>query len=205
MGYSPLSQPGEAVQVNTRISNAVLAGAGLALVAASVPAHAQFGGILRRVTNGASSAAAPDPCAEGSSSSAGSRAIGNILGGVARDAAYDAGVSSYVPMAEFSDQLSTAIACQLDPEEQQQAAEATLEATRGGGEDGSAPPEVGQMAAWQSNTRDDVSGTSTVTARDDGELDCIVVTDVIIVRGEETRADKRMCRPPGSARYSIIA
>jgi len=39
----------------------------------------------------------------------------------------------------------------------------------------------------------------------EGELDCITVTDVVIVRGEETKADKRMCRPPGSRRYSIVA
>jgi hypothetical protein len=68
-------------------------------------------------------------------------------------------------------------------------------------------PQVGSTASWQSETRDDVSGTSTVTAREEteGELDCITVTDVIIVRGEETKADKRMCRPPGSRRYSIVA
>ena len=69
-------------------------------------------------------------------------------------------------------------------------------------------PEVGQMAAWTSNTREDVSGTSTVTGRErpgnDGR-DCITVTDVIIVDGEETRADKRMCRAPGAARYTIVA
>jgi hypothetical protein len=37
-----------------------------------------------------------------------------------------------------------------------------------------------------------------------GELDCITVTDIVIIEGEETRAEKRMCRAPGSARYSII-
>jgi hypothetical protein len=98
----------------------------------------------------------------------------------------------------------------LDPEEQAQAADATLRATRsdqyaGEGEEGA--PQVGSTASWQSETREDVSGTSTVTGREqtEGELDCITVTDVIIVRGEETRADKRMCRPPGSRRYSIVA
>jgi hypothetical protein len=52
-----------------------------------------------------------------------------------------------------------------------------------------------------------VSGTSTVTRREraKGDVDCITVTDVVIVQGEETRAEKRMCRAPGSARYSIIA
>ncbi len=190
-----------------RIGKVALALSGMALVATGVPAQAQFGGILRRVTNNAASPPS-DPCSEGSSSSVGSRIMGDVLSGAASDAASRAGVSSYVPLSEFSDQLSTAIACRLDPQEQQQAAEATIEATRGIGEDGEGVPEVGQMAAWQSNTRDDVSGTSTVTAREDtgrSGLDCITVSDVIIVRGEETRADKRMCRRPGSARYSIAA
>lgn len=68
-------------------------------------------------------------------------------------------------------------------------------------------PEVGASASWTSATRENVSGTSTVTSRDgsSGDLDCITVTDVVIIEGEETRAEKRMCRAPGSARYSIIA
>ena len=68
--------------------------------------------------------------------------------------------------------------------------------------------EVGAMAAWTSETREDVSGTSTVIARndeDDGGLQCITVSDVIIVSGEETRADKRMCRRPPAVRYAIAA
>ena len=58
------------------------------------------------------------------------------------------------------------------------------------------------------NTREDVSGTSTVIARNDDDgagLQCITVSDVIIVKGEETRADKRMCRRPPAARYAIAA
>ena len=132
--------------------------------------------------------------------------MGNLLGGAARDAANRAGVSSFVPVAEFSDQLSTSIACKLDPEEQKQAATATLEATRGAGEEGEV--EVGAMSAWTSGTREEVSGTSTVVARNDNEsggVQCITVSDVIIVRGEETRADKRMCRRPPAARYALLA
>ena len=62
------------------------------------------------------------------------------------------------------------------------------------------------MAAWTSNTREDVSGTSTVVARNDPDSDgvqCITVSDVIIVSGEETRADKRMCRRPPAVRYAL--
>ena len=68
-------------------------------------------------------------------------------------------------------------------------------------------PEIGRSAAWESDTRDGVSGTSTITSREasSGSNDCITVTDVIIVEGEETRADKRMCRLAGSPRYTIVA
>lgn len=183
--------------------------AGLSVVALVLPlavANAQFGSILRRARGATNAAASSDGCATGTSSNAGGRALGNILGGLANDAAYSSGVSSWVPSAEFADQLSTSIACKLDPEEQKQAADATLEATRGTGADGK--PEVGQMSQWTSNTRADVSGTSTVSSVERGGgdgRDCIVVTDVIIVDGEETRADKRMCRAPGAARYSIVA
>ena len=90
-------------------------------------------------------------------------------------------------------------------EMQKQAAEATLSVTRTDSED--AVPEIGASASWTSETRENVSGTSTVTGREAsrGDLDCITVTDVVIIEGEETRAEKRMCRAPGSARYSIIA
>ncbi len=185
--------------------------ASVVVVATVLPlasANAQFGGMLRRARGATNAAASSDGCATGSSSNAGGRAIGNILSGLANDAANRSGVSSWVPSAEFTDQLSTSIACKLDPEEQKQAADATLEATRGTGSSGTGKPEVGQMSQWTSNTRSDVSGTSTVSSvnlgGNDGR-DCIMVTDVIIVGGEETRAEKRMCRAPGSARYSIAA
>jgi hypothetical protein len=64
------------------------------------------------------------------------------------------------------------------------------------------------MAMWTSETRADVSGTSTVVASDEVNADglqCIMVTDVVIVNGEEARADKRMCRQPPAARYAIAA
>ncbi len=187
----------------TLVSAGVLA----ALLLPLGSAQAQFGGLLRRAREATNAAASGDGCSTGSSSNAGSRALGSMLRGAANDAAYETGVSSWVPSAEFADQLSTEIACRLDPQEQAKAAEATLEATRGGA-DGTGRPEVGQMAAWTSETREDVSGTSTVSSVERpgrGGQDCIMVTDVIIVGGEETRAEKRMCRAPGSARYSIAA
>lgn len=179
--------------------------AGLALAGLATPAQAQFGRLLgsgvRAATNSGSTA---DGCSEGKSRSTGSRVAGGILGSLAKSAAGRAGgVLYYVPVSSLTDQLTAAIACQLEPEEQQQAADATLEATRGGEGD----VEVGSMAAWTSSTREDVSGTSTVIARNEAEDDgvqCITVADVIIVKGEETRADKRMCRRP-PARYAIVA
>jgi hypothetical protein len=180
---------------------AMMSGA-LALAAVSLPAQAQLGGLFNSTKRGAEKA---DNCGKGKKGDRGRGALGGLLGGAVGELARSAGVSSWVPVPEFSDQLSESIACRLDPEEQKQAAEATLSVTRTDGED--AVPEVGASASWTSGTRENVSGTSTVTSREAsrGDLDCITVTDVVIIEGEETRAEKRMCRAPGSARYSIIA
>ena len=197
-----------------------LAGVVLGVLACGVmaaPAQAQFGGILGGAARGAASSAASagsddGGCANGRRRSGGSRVLGGILGGAASGAAGQVGgVLSYVPVAELTDQISSAIACKLDPDEQKQAADATMKATRS---DSDGEAQVGDMVAWRSATREDVSGTSTVVALDDGPgrgngrgnangLQCITVADVIIVNGEETRADKRMCRQPPAARYAI--
>jgi hypothetical protein len=115
-------------------------------------------------------------------------------------------VFTWVPISGLTDQLTAAIACKLDPEEQKQAAQATLDATRGAGAEGDVP--IGRSASWTSGTRAEVSGTSTVIGRNDegaGGTQCLVVSDVVIVRGEETRADKRMCRKPPAVRYALVA
>lgn len=175
----------------------------------TVPAHAQFGNIFRDAQRGAERSQA---CEEGRSGDVARGILGGILGGATRRTARDAGIPSFAPVSEFTDQLTTEIACILNPEEQEQAANATMEAVRGAPvdgdeDDGMEGPPVGQSASWTSQTREGVSGTSTVTARERPRAgrDCIMVTDVVIVEGEETRAEKRMCRPPGSARYSIVA
>ncbi len=177
----------------------------LALAAMSAPAQAQFGGLLGRVANPQEKSS--DGCPKGKSRSTGSKMLGSVLGSVAGSAAGRVGgVFNFVPIAGLTDQLTSAIACRLDAEEQKQAAEATLAATRGEG--AAADVAVGTSATWTSATRPDVSGTSTVVARNDaagGGLDCLVVSDVIIVKGEETRADKRMCRRPPAARYALTA
>jgi hypothetical protein len=178
----------------------------LAVAGLAVPAHAQFGGILGGAIRGATSSP-KDGCKEGRSRSTGSRVAGGILSGVA--SSYAGSVSpvfNWVPIAGLTDQLTASIACKLDPEEQKQAAQATLEATRGTGE--KAEVAVGSSQQWTSGTREDVSGTSTVVDREDhasGGAQCITVSDVIIVRGEETRADKHMCRRPPAVRYTLVA
>ena len=187
----------------------VLIGAGIVLLAPP-PAQAQFGGLFPRdARNVVDDATNEDACGKGKKGSAGSRVLGGILGRTARNAAGQAGISSWVPIGEVTDQLTPSVACGLDPEEQKQAADATLRATRSsdGTQDDATPVPVGSSAAWTSGTRAEVSGTSTVTGRIASAegADCITVTDVVIVRGEETTAAKRMCRPPGSRRYSLVA
>lgn len=179
----------------------------IALAVLAAPADAQFGGLLGGSRNRNASDDKSDKCSE-SRRSTGSRIAGGILGSIAGSAAGRAGgLLNYVPVASLTDTLTASIACRLDPKEQEQAAEATVEATRGADE--ASPPEVGQMAMWTSESRPDVSGTSTVTASDsevnDDGLQCLMVTDVIIVDGEEARAEKRMCRRPPAARYTIAA
>ncbi len=185
-----------------RIKLAGFAASALAIAVLAAPAQAQFGGLLG---GSRSSNRTTDGCSEGRSRSTGSRIAGGILGGVAGGLAGRAGgVFNWVPVAGLTDQLTAAIACKLDPEEQKQAAEATLEATRVAEEGGDV--EVGNMAAWTSETRENVSGTSTVVAKNEADAEgvqCITVADVIIVNGEETRADKRMCRRP-PARYALV-
>jgi surface antigen len=173
-----------------------------AMALAPLPAEAQFSGILGSGKRGADKA---DACGKGKKGDKGRGILGGLLGGAVDEVTRGARLPSFVPVPSFSDQITESIACKLDPEEQKQAADATLAATRT--DDTGAPPPVGSSAEWTSTTREDVSGTSTVTRRDaaSGSGDCITVTDVVIIEGEETRAEKRMCRAPGSARYSIVA
>ena len=176
-----------------------------AMAFSSTAAHAQFGKLFNAARRGAQQA--ESGCGDGKKGDTARGAIGGILGGIGRRTARSSGVTQFVPLSQFEDTLTKEIACLLDEDEQEQAANATIEATRGGGEDGTEGPPVGQSAVWTSGSRDEVQGSSTVTGREEtgDDADCITVTDVIIIEGEETRAEKRMCRPPGTARYSIVA
>ena len=123
--------------------------------------------------------------------------FGGIMGGLATSVLGRTGVPSgiggvYLPVGSL---LSDAIINLLDCKEQQQAAKATDEAVRGG---------VGTETSWKSESRANVSGKSIVTAEEklaDGG-NCLTVTDVVIVDGEETTVPKRMCRAKGASGYA---
>ncbi len=120
------------------------------------------------------------------------RVVGTVTGEVGSQLSSAANrLARILPAAEF---LVEAIATLLDCDEQQQAASATEQAMQGG---------VGTSVTWTSETRSGVSGSSTVTAANQGANggQCLTVTDIVIVDGEETRAPKQMCRTPPSTRY----
>ena len=126
--------------------------------------------------------------------------FGSVVGGLAGSLGGRVGgvagvVTNMLPVGEL---LGEAIAAMLDCDEQQKAAASTQQvveqAERGG---------VGTTATWESTTRPGVRGRSTVTAVETASAqgECMTVTDVVIVDGEETTAPKRMCRRPPSQRY----
>jgi hypothetical protein len=136
--------------------------------------------------------------------------IGGIVGGVAgglvgrgtRNPA--AALATAIPVSLL---LGEAISRLLDCREQEQAAAATetaieqavaQPATAAGAQRG-----VGTTVAWASDTRPGVTGSSTITGleQEPGGGECMTVTDIVIVDGQETRAPKRMCRRPPSQRF----
>src|SRR4051812_19625230 len=125
---------------------------------------------------------------------------GALAGGIAGAAlggwgAPGALIAAGLPVASL---LTDAIIAKLDCKEQVQAATATDTAVRGG---------VGTTSSWESETRPGVKGTSTVRdqrASADGGS-CMLITDVVIVDGEETTVDKKMCRKPGGGNYVLAA
>lgn len=139
----------------------------------------------------------PKQCAETPAKKAKKSMFGGIMGGIANNVLGRAGVPTSVVGVSLpvGNLLSDAIINLLDCKEQQQAAQATNEAIRGG---------VGSEASWKSESRANVSGKSVVTAEEklaDGG-NCLTVTDVVIVDGEETTVPKRMCRGKGASGYA---
>jgi surface antigen len=122
--------------------------------------------------------------------------FGSMLGSIADSVAGRVGLPSSVAGVSLpvGSLLSDAIMNLLDCKERVQAAHATDEAVRGG---------LGTEVAWTSESRPNVSGKSTVTATqqlaDGGQ--CLTVTDVVIVDGEETTVPKKMCKANGASGY----
>ncbi|MGH6780493.1 MAG: hypothetical protein ACREB5_00100 [Sphingomonadaceae bacterium] len=136
------------------------------------------------------------PCKLSQKKKQGSAIFGNILGGLASRTFGNSPISGYIPFNTVSTTLTDAIACKLDKDEQQKAANATDTAVARG---------VGASESWESTTRDGVSGSSTVTEKTqlaDGSS-CMNVTDVVIVNGEETTVPKKMCRKRGATGYAV--
>lgn len=141
-----------------------------------------------------------DRCAETPQKKARRSAFGGMLGSIGGAVLEQVGgtagavASVALPAASL---LGEELLRMLDCKEQQQAAKATDEAIRGG---------VGTEVAWQSESRPNVRGTSKVTAEQqlaDGG-NCLTVTDVVIVDGEETTVPKRMCRANGASGYAKV-
>ena len=197
----------------------------------ALPAQAQFGGIslgsLGR-KSATTDTATTNGCPEGKKKSAGASILGSMAGSMANRVG--GRFASFVPLPEFATVLTNAIACKLDQKEQKQAADATLAVTRGDATTGTVA--VGQTAEWTSGSRKDVKGKSTIVAVETAPniasgnakgkgmgkgnnggkgpqlasaAQCITVSDVVIVNGEETTANKHMCRAPGAARYTLMA
>ena len=125
-----------------------------------------------------------------------SKLFGSIIGAVADRTVGSNAITAYIPYNTMATTLTDAIACKLDKDEQKKAAAAT---------DKVVTRSIGSSESWESETRDGVSGTSTVTASSQiaGGGTCRTVTDVIIVNGEETSVDKKMCRAPGQSAYVV--
>lgn len=119
--------------------------------------------------------------------------FGNVLGGIAGGILGSAGgmASSLIPVGSI---LADELMKLLDCKEQRQAAKATTEALQGG---------IGTEVKWKSETRKNVTGSSKVTGEQklaDGSQ-CMTVTDVVIIDGEETTVPKRMCRGKGDSGF----
>lgn len=173
----------------SRLSAAVIA---LAAVGFIVPG-AQAAPFPQSLSQLASSAAKSAPCASGNA------ALGAGVTAGASLAAKKAGVkNAEVVGLVIGALLTDKIACLLNPTEQASAATATQSAVTQG---------VGAQVQWNSTSRPDVSGRSSVlseTKRPDGAL-CRAVRDVVIISGEETTVTKTLCRAAGATGFTLAA
>ena len=126
----------------------------------------------------------------------GGAAIGGLLG----SNRVTSTISSFVPVQSM---LTDALLNLLDCDEQKKAAKATEDVTTQAEARG-----AGAKVAWRSDSRSNVSGVSEVTEVDSasqGGRRCMKVRDVVIIDGEETKMEKRMCKQPPSTRYAKVA
>ena len=138
-------------------------------------------------------------CADTAQKKAKRSMFGGLVSGLGSGLLGRAGVAGNVislamPVGSY---LTDELLKMLDCKEQKQAAKATDDAIRGG---------VGTEVAWKSETRQNVSGKSKVTGAEqlaDG-TQCMTVTDVVIVDGEETTVPKKMCRAKGASGYARV-
>jgi surface antigen len=138
-------------------------------------------------------------CADTAEKKAKRSMFGSMLGSIGGSLLGRAGatgevISLALPAASY---LSDELLKMLDCKEQKQAAQATEQAIRGG---------VGTEVSWKSDSRPNVAGKSKVTGEEklaDG-TQCLTVTDVVIVDGEETTVPKKMCRQKGGNGYAKV-
>jgi hypothetical protein len=125
---------------------------------------------------------------------------GAALGGLLGSNRVTSTISSFLPVQSI---LTDALMNLLDCDEQQKAAKATEDVTAQAETGG-----AGTKVAWRSDSRSNVSGVSEVTEVDSaaqGGRRCMKVRDVVIIDGEETKMEKRMCKQPPSTRYAMAA
>jgi surface antigen len=136
----------------------------------------------------------------GDPSKVGVGALGGLAGGAATTAGLkklkvDNGTALIAGMAAGAF-LTDKIACLLTEHEREQAGEATRQAVEQG---------VGSKVSWKSDGRATVSGQSSVLGEitdPDGTV-CRTVMDVVIVEGEETSVQKKLCRAPGGGGFKM--
>ena len=123
--------------------------------------------------------------------------LGDMVGRFAADKVGSTGIGGgYLPTNKLNEVLADSIACALAPDEREAAADATNRVVE---------RRVGATESWQSESRPEVSGSSTVTAVQtvaDGSI-CKDVRDVATIDGEERTITKRMCRAPGQSAYKM--
>jgi hypothetical protein len=125
---------------------------------------------------------------------------GAALGGLLGSNRVTSTISSFLPVHSL---LADALLNLLDCDEQKKAAKATEDVTTQAETRG-----AGTKVAWRSESRSNVSGVSEVTEVDSagqGGKRCMKVRDVVIIDGEESTMEKRMCKQPPSTRYAMVA